>query len=86
MLTCSSDSLNSKIDVEEDSLPRLPISNPEIGTLVHIEVNKKLLRGTIVAAREKKFKVQLVDYGRILVKLFIRLRKLSCHFNFFADF
>jgi Tudor domain len=50
-------------------LPLHPIVNPEIGTLVHIEVDKKLLRGSIVAAKNgKKFKVQLVDYGRIMVK------------------
>jgi Tudor domain len=59
----------SKIDVKKEWLPRLPIVNPEIGTLVHIEVDKKLLRGSIVAAKNgKKFKVQLVDYGRIVVK------------------
>jgi Tudor domain len=72
--------LKSKIDVEEDLLPRLPISKPEIGTLVHIEVNKKMLRGSIVAARDTKFKVQLVDYGRILVEFVYRSENLKMKF------
>jgi len=78
--------LNSKLEVKEDSLPRLPIINPEVGTLVHIEVSKKLLRGLIVAAKDNKFKVQLVDYGRIVVTFIPKTKYMLKLIETIADF
>jgi hypothetical protein len=77
--------LKSKIDVNMDLLPRLPIINPEIGSLVHIEVSKKLCRGIILAVKDSKCKVQLVDHGRVVVTIRMVFENVEMIFKI-ADF
>ncbi|CAB3361040.1 Hypothetical predicted protein [Cloeon dipterum] len=64
----SCEMLKAKIDKPAEDIVRIPLENPGVGTLVHIEITQRMLRGQIVAAKEEnkimKYRVKLVDYGR----------------------
>jgi hypothetical protein len=56
--------LKEYVEVEAGKVPRMPLHDPKVESLVHIEVNQKLLRGSIVAIKDKKCRVELLDLGK----------------------
>jgi len=40
----------------------------KVGALVHVERDGVLMRGKIVAVKGEKCKVELLDYGQVVVK------------------
>ncbi|XP_065353021.1 maternal protein tudor-like isoform X3 [Cloeon dipterum] len=67
----SCEMLKADIDKPAKDIVRIPLENPGVGTLVHIEITQNMLRGQIVAAKEEnkimKYRVKLVDYGRFKI-------------------
>ncbi|XP_059473656.1 maternal protein tudor-like isoform X2 [Neocloeon triangulifer] len=78
--TGSCENLRDKIDVPEESFPRLPLFKPTVGSLVHFNLQQKLYRGKIVAIKDGKCKVQLIDHGCIKIAQLSELNALPEEF------